>query len=92
MTATETPICRCEMILRGAVEQAIAEGNVTINDIKRRTRAGMGVCQGIYCTGAIADALIEAGVEASAIEPMTARPPTRLINLGAAASSVPTTE
>lgn len=78
-------LCRCECVSVGAVEAAIAEGNLTINDVKRRTRAGMGICQGIFCVGEIAERLIAAGVNERAIEPMTARPPTRLIPVGTAA-------
>lgn len=85
-----TPIaCRCEMVAQSQIEEAIAEGNLTINDIKRRTRAGMGICQGAYCTAGIAHALIAHGQEPQAVAPMTARPPMRLIQLGVAAESGP---
>jgi NAD(P)H-nitrite reductase large subunit len=47
-------LCRCECISVEVVERAIAEGNRTINDVKRRTRAGMGICQGAYCVEHIA--------------------------------------
>ena len=79
-------LCRCECILANAVDEAIEEGNLSINDVKRRTRAGMGICQGIYCVGQIAERLLAAGVAPEAIEPMTARPPTRLIPVGVAAA------
>ena len=59
----EVYLCRCECVTAAAVEEAIAEGNLTINDVKRRTRAGMGICQGIYCVGEIANHLLGAGVE-----------------------------
>lgn len=59
---------------------------MTINDVKRRTRAGMGVCQGIYCAGTIAAMIHEqAGAPLAEIAPMTARPPARLIPVGALA-------
>jgi NAD(P)H-nitrite reductase large subunit len=86
MSGNQTMLCRCECIPVSDVETAIAEGNLTINDVKRRTRAGMGFCQGIYCVGAIAELLLRAGVLPEAIEAMTARPPTRLIPVGIAAS------
>jgi NAD(P)H-nitrite reductase large subunit len=79
--AAETYICRCERVTLAAVEAAIGEGNHTINDVKRRTRAGMGICQGIYCTASIAADLINAGGAASEIEPMTYRPPARIMAL-----------
>ncbi len=31
------------------VRQAIERGAVTVNGVRRRTRAGMGRCQGSYC-------------------------------------------
>jgi NAD(P)H-nitrite reductase large subunit len=75
-------VCRCEEIDLATIQQAIREGAITINDVKRRTRAGMGICQGIYCTRAIADLIHEqAGVAYDAIEPMTARPPARVLSV-----------
>ncbi len=75
-------LCRCEGVSATSVAEAIAEGNRTINDVKRRTRAGMGICQGIFCVDHIAAALVVAGVDLASIEPMTPRPPTRLTALG----------
>ena len=81
------PICRCEEVTLEAVEQAIAEGARTLDDVKRRTRAGMGLCQGIYCTPELADLLAaRTGVRAGTIVPMTARPPVRPLPLGLLAS------
>ena len=85
MNKERTYLCRCECVTVNEVAGAIAEGNLTINDIKRRSRAGMGICQGIYCVNQIAQMLIEHGVEPSTIEPVTARPPARLIPLAIAA-------
>ena len=76
-------LCRCECVSEASVAEAVAEGNRTINDVKRRTRAGMGICQGIFCVDHIAAALVVAGVDLASIEPMTPRPPTRLTALGA---------
>ena len=78
----ETQICRCEEIVASDIRRAVIEGATTINDVKRRTRAGMGVCQGIFCTRTIA-AMIHAdtGEPLKNIVPMTARPPARLIPL-----------
>lgn len=75
-------LCRCEQVTIGEVRQAIGEGALTINDIKRRTRAGMGLCQGIFCTRAMALLLHgERGMPLSEIVPMTERPPARPIPL-----------
>ena len=89
MSGGETYLCRCECISTGQVDAAIAEGNLTINDIKRRTRAGMGICQGIFCLGSMAQRLVAAGIEPDKIEPMTSRPPTRLLPVGLAAAHAP---
>jgi thioredoxin reductase/bacterioferritin-associated ferredoxin len=75
-------LCRCEQVTVGEVRQAIEEGALTINDIKRRTRAGMGLCQGIFCTRAMALLLhANRGISLSEIVPMTERPPARPIPL-----------
>lgn len=83
-------VCRCEEIPRSAVSEAIGEGNLTLNDVKRRTRAGMGVCQGIFCLRSVAQMIeAEAGVSADSLDPMTARPPARLVTLGSLAALNP---
>lgn len=44
-------VCRCETITEGEIIEAIRRpvGATTIEGIKRRTRAGMGRCQGGFC-------------------------------------------
>jgi bacterioferritin-associated ferredoxin len=82
-------ICRCEEITTEELASAIAAGARTINDLKRRTRAGMGLCQGVYCLDHLAAALHQQlGTPIEAIAPMTARPPVRGITLAALAGSV----
>jgi NAD(P)H-nitrite reductase large subunit len=81
-----TFLCRCEEILDAEVVAAIAAGAMTLNDVKRRTRAGMGACQGIFCMPAIAALVAEAtGMDVAVVAPMTARPPVRPIPLDALA-------
>jgi len=43
-------ICRCEGVTKAEVIEAIQRGATTLDGIKFRTRAGMGRCQGGYCT------------------------------------------
>lgn len=43
-------VCRCEFITEGEVLDAIGRGATTLDGIKFRTRAGMGRCQGGFCT------------------------------------------
>lgn len=42
--------CRCELVTEGEVADAIDRGATTLDGIKFRTRAGMGRCQGGFCT------------------------------------------
>lgn len=45
-------ICRCEMISEGEIRQAITQNPpaMDMDGVKRRTRAGMGRCQGGFCS------------------------------------------
>lgn len=85
---TETLLCRCEDVTEAEVAVVLAEGTTTINDAKRRTRAGMGMCQGRWCAHAVA-AFVAArtGQPVSSLTPMTARPPVCPISLGVLADS-----
>jgi NAD(P)H-nitrite reductase large subunit len=72
-------LCRCEEITADEIHRAIEAGARTVNDVKRQTRAGMGVCQGIYCVPEIAQILTAlTGTSLSDIAPLTARPPVRV--------------
>lgn len=43
-------ICRCETITEGEIVEAIKRGARTLDGVKYRARAGMGRCQGGFCT------------------------------------------
>jgi len=43
-------VCRCEHVTEGEIVEAIRRGATTLDGIKFRTRAGMGRCQGGFCT------------------------------------------
>jgi glycerol-3-phosphate dehydrogenase len=43
-------VCRCETVTEGEIVEAIRSGATTLDGIKFRTRAGMGRCQGGFCT------------------------------------------
>jgi NAD(P)H-nitrite reductase large subunit len=45
----DTLICRCENVRLQDLEAALADGQPSIGTLKRRTRLGMGACQGRYC-------------------------------------------
>ena len=81
-----TVICRCEEILLEEIAAAFAAGAKTVDDVKRRTRAGMGACQGIYCVPVIAAMAAQAtGVPIDRVAGMTMRPPVRPLALEALA-------
>src|SRR5215210_5497130 len=80
-------ICRCEEILLEEIVAAIAAGAQTVDDVKRRTRAGMGTCQGIFCVPVIAAMAAQAtGVPIDRVAGITARPPVRPVMLEALAT------
>ncbi len=46
-------VCRCEMVTEAEIYDAIEHGARTIDGVKFRCRAGMGRCQGGFCTSRI---------------------------------------
>ena len=54
-------ICRCEVITEAEIRASIRRpvGATTIDGVKRRTRAGMGRCQGGFCMPRVAAILAE---------------------------------
>ncbi len=43
-------VCRCELVTEGEIQDAMDRGARTLDGLKFRTRAGMGRCQGGFCT------------------------------------------
>ena len=57
-------ICRCQEVTKQDILDAIADGATTVDGVKRRTRAGMGRCQGGFCTTFITELLAkEQGID-----------------------------
>jgi len=52
-----TLVCRCEEVTRGELDAVLADGTPALGEVKRRTRCGMGRCQGRYCAPALAEHL-----------------------------------
>ncbi|MEE4252868.1 MAG: (2Fe-2S)-binding protein, partial [Desulfuromusa sp.] len=50
-------VCRCESVTEAEVLYAIRHGARTLDGVKFRVRAGMGRCQGGFCTTRIMDIL-----------------------------------
>jgi NADPH-dependent 2,4-dienoyl-CoA reductase/sulfur reductase-like enzyme len=79
----DTIVCRCEEVTAGTIRKSIRAGSTDINDIKKRTRVGMGYCQGVNCLPAVAAILSnEFGIAENNTLLMTARPPVKPIPLG----------
>ncbi len=63
-------ICRCEGITEGEILDAIhrTPGARSIDGVKRRTRAGMGRCQGGFCSPKVLEILSrELGIPLEAV-------------------------
>jgi D-hydroxyproline dehydrogenase subunit alpha len=86
LVTPDTIVCRCEDVLASSVQAAIEEGARSVNDVKRRTRCGMGFCQGRICAPTIASYLDRhAGATPESAGLLTARPPVKPIPLSALA-------
>ncbi len=59
LAAADTPVCRCEGVTLGALEEAVAAAPDP-GAAKRATRCGMGRCQGRYCGTLLATAVASA--------------------------------
>jgi 2Fe-2S iron-sulfur cluster protein len=86
-TAQNLIICRCESVRLEEILASIRCSDVqSINQIKKLTRAGMGLCQGRTCARSI-DAILAAEKSwSSGKEPFRSRPPVRGLSIGALAS------
>ena len=77
-------VCRCEEITAGEIRKAIREYHATtVTEVKRRVRAGMGLCQGRTC-GKLVSRIIaeETGKKMNEIQGSTHRPPVRPVTFG----------
>ena len=71
-------ICRCEEVTEEEIRKAVHDGADTVDAVKRRTRAGMGLCQGHTCSKLIARIISEeTGKPLAEIMQKSARPPVR---------------
>jgi NAD(P)H-nitrite reductase large subunit len=59
MIEDDVIVCRCEEVTAGAIREAIRVGACDLAGIKRRTRAGMGLCQGRSCERIVVQLLCE---------------------------------
>jgi NAD(P)H-nitrite reductase large subunit len=82
----DVAMCVCERLSRAAIETAIDDGCVTINDVKGATRCGMGPCGGRMCEDAVARLIaVKTSRTRAQIGMATGRPPLRPVPLDAIA-------
>jgi len=82
-------VCRCEEVTVQEVREAIADGARDVTGVKRRVRAGMGLCQGRTCEKLVQAILCqELGVGADKVGGASCRPPVRPIPFGQLAKGV----
>ena len=80
-------ICRCEDITLGEIEDAIDEGARTVSEVKWRTRAGMGLCQGKTCRHLVTQLIYSrTKIPTGEVETGTYRSPVRPVNFGTLAA------
>jgi sarcosine oxidase subunit beta len=80
-------VCRCEDVSLEDVRDVLADGFVTVEEVKRMTGLGTGPCQGKDCMAACA-LLCRAAASSDSDDtrPFTARPPLTPVPLGALAA------
>ena len=71
----KTVVCRCEGTVAEDFIKAIKMGHLNLNAIKKRTRMGMGPCQGKTCEAIAVEMAARAGVDVPALDKLTIRPP-----------------
>jgi len=82
MNKLEVIVCRCEEIKRAEIEKAIEEGATTANEVKRWTRAGMGLCQGKICRRNVERIICEkTGKKPEEVLPSNYRSPVRPVQI-----------
>lgn len=79
----ELIICRCQEVTEQEILDAIRDGADTVDGVKRRTRACMGLCQGKTC-GRLIQRIIarETGINPAEIIPQKSRMPVRPVKIG----------
>ena len=79
---SEMLVCRCEEISAAEIRAALEGGATDMNDLKRETRAGMGLCQGRTCKRLLARMIADhTGRDISEVTPASFQPPVRPLKL-----------
>lgn len=86
----DTIICRCEEITLKEIKAAMADGTTQVKDLKRKTRVGMGPCEGRMCGPALIEIMrIHSNTSPEGHGYLNPRPPIKPIALGVLAASNP---
>ncbi|MGI6552359.1 MAG: (2Fe-2S)-binding protein [Clostridia bacterium] len=89
MAGEKVIVCRCEEITEEEIRQIIREGAHTIDEIKRVTRAGKGLCQGKTCALTVLRILAEeTGQKIDDLKQPSYRPPVRPLPLAVVGEGV----
>ena len=89
MKEDDLVICRCEEVTQVDIKKVIRQGATRMNEVKRLTRAGMGLCQGKTCGRLVAGILAaETHQPIHEIKPSTFRPPPRVFPLSVLSSTL----
>jgi NAD(P)H-nitrite reductase large subunit len=83
LATPDTVICRCESVTLAQIEAVLADGRPSLSEVKRRTRLGMGGCQGRTCAPLAAALLTERqGRPLNEMAFFAPRMPVRPIHIG----------
>ena len=86
----EVVVCRCEEVNQGDIRRAIHDGMMTMTEIRRYLRAGMGLCQGQSCGKLVRRILAaELGVAGADLAVETARAPMRPVEMSVFGDEMP---
>ena len=77
----ETIICRCEDVSASEIYACIDQGS-DFGAVKRRTRAGMGRCQGRYCAATVRNLLADRPLEATELDLPAPQNPIKPLSAG----------
>ena len=80
--AEEILICRCKEVSEQEIREAIADGAQSVTGVKRRTGAGMGLCQGRTCRRLVSNLIASCcHTTVDKLAQETVRPPVRPITM-----------
>ena len=76
-------ICRCQEVTEAEIIDAIRDGATTVDGVKRRTRACMGLCQGKTCGRLVQQLVVRhTGQKPEDVYLQKSRMPARPVRMG----------